>query len=250
MAPSPALFLGNVGATGGNSTGPHAHWEVLKGDKRFPLSQTRKDIGQFIQFRLPGQQVWQPLYSSEKEGFKLNPAAVITSQMGGRLHPTEGVFKEHKGEDYGFPQGTSLRFIGQGGVGSFPNQGTAGNVSVLNTGPYTLKTFHLDKLPGTASTEPLPAVPVLPPPPGGATGSSDLERENDILKAYIYGSKANQKEEEPKRTIQDELKEQLLGSVLSKALNPMSFLSSYNMFDPYMSGFNTGTEQYFKQVFG
>jgi hypothetical protein len=46
------------------------------------------------------------------------------------------------------------------------------------------------------------------------------------------------------------LREQLLGSVLSQALNPPSFLSSYNATDPYMAGFNTGSKDFFAGLLG
>ena len=152
MASGPSLYLGRIGSTG-TSTAPHAHWEVMKDGKRFPLSKARSDIGQYLQFRLPEQEAWQSLYSKQGNDFVLNPAAALTSPMGMRRHPVHGDMREHMGEDYGgFPEGTQLRFLGQGSVATHANRGGAGNVSSLRTGPYELQTFHLSELPGASTT--------------------------------------------------------------------------------------------------
>lgn len=151
MSIGPALYLGRVGSTG-TSTGPHAHWEVMKDGKRFPLSKARTDIGQYLQFRLPDQEDWQSLYSKQGTDFVLNPSATITSPMGMRTHPVHGDQRMHGGEDYGLPEGTQLRFLGPGSVATHANRGGAGNVSSLRTGPYELQTFHLSELPDVATT--------------------------------------------------------------------------------------------------
>ena len=151
MAIGPAIYLGRVGSTG-TYTAPHAHWEVLKDGKRFPLSKARTDIGQYLQFRLPGSEDWQALYSKQADNFVLNPAAVLTSPMGMRTHPVHGDQRMHGGEDYGLPEGTQLRFLGQGSVATHANRGGAGNVSSLRTGPYELQTFHLSELPDASTT--------------------------------------------------------------------------------------------------
>lgn len=151
MAAGPALYLGRVGSTG-TSTGPHAHWEVMKDGKRFPLSKARTDIGQYLQFRKPGASVWENLYSKNGSDFALNPGAVLTSPMGMRTHPVHGDQRMHGGEDYGLPEGTQLRFLGPGSVATYSNRGGAGNVSSLRTGPYELQTFHLSELPDASTT--------------------------------------------------------------------------------------------------
>lgn len=151
MAPGPALYLGKVGTTG-TSTGPHAHWEVMKDGKRFALSQARSDVGQYLQFRKPGASIWENLYSKQGDGFALNPSAALTSPMGMRTHPVHGDQRMHGGEDYGLPEGTQLRFLGPGSVATYSNRGGAGNVSSLRTGPYELQTFHLSELPGSSTT--------------------------------------------------------------------------------------------------
>jgi hypothetical protein len=151
MAVGPALYLGRVGSTG-TATGPHAHWEVMKDGKRFPLSKARTDIGQYLQFRKPGASVWENLYSQNGNDFVLNPGAALTSQMGMRTHPVHGDQRMHGGEDYGLPEGTQLRFLGPGSVATYSNRGGAGNVSSLRTGPYELQTFHLSELPDSSTT--------------------------------------------------------------------------------------------------
>lgn len=151
MATGPALYLGKVGTTG-TSTGPHAHWEVMKDGKRFALSQARSDIGQYLQFKKPGATIWENLYSRQGDGFALNPNAALTSPMGMRTHPVHGDQRMHGGEDYGLPEGTQLRFLGPGSVATYSNRGGAGNVSSLRTGPYELQTFHLSELPGSSTT--------------------------------------------------------------------------------------------------
>lgn len=151
MYSGPALYKGKVGSTG-VSTGPHAHFTLTKDGKEIPLSIARKDIGQYLQFRLPGKEDWQSVYSPENQGFRLNPGTQITSPMGKRVAPTAGASTYHRGEDYAFPEGTSLRFLGQGSISTHAGLGNAGNVSVLRTGPYELQTFHLSELPQASTT--------------------------------------------------------------------------------------------------
>lgn len=151
MYSGPALYKGKVGSTG-TSTGPHAHFELTKDGKRIPLSTARADIGQYLQFRLPGQQDWQSFYTKKASDYLLNPAAPLTSPMGMRKHPVHGDMREHGGEDYGLPEGTQLRFLGEGSVATYANRGGAGNVSSLRTGPYELQTFHLSELPDSSTT--------------------------------------------------------------------------------------------------
>jgi len=200
MSIGPALYLGQVGSTG-RSTGPHSHKEVLdlRTGKRIPLSQARTDLGQNIQFKLPGSQDWQQLYSQTSPGqFQLNPAAPLTSPKGSRIHPVTGQQAYHYGEDYGLPQGTDLRFLGSGSVESIPDYGNAGNVARLKTGDnrYQLDVFHLSKLPGTAKVE------------GQATGEKlNTPDENTTLLLKELISALQPKEE----TFQDQLIARALG---------------------------------------
>lgn len=241
---NPYLSLGTQGATG-VSTGPHFHFEVLKDGKRFPITGARKDVGQYLEVLTPGSKSWSPLFSSEQAGFKLNPAGTITSEMGRRAAPTAGASSDHGGVDIAFAPGTQLRYKGQGSVSTYAGKGAAGNVSTLKTGPYELNVFHLSDLPGAAQNK-IPADQSTPPiaPPAGTDS-----RTEDILKAFLYGaqSKESDKKEE---TIADKLKAQLLGSVISQAIAPTSFLSSYANQDPYMAGFTAGSSDYFKSIYG
>ena len=63
----------------------------------------------------------------------------------------------------------------------------------------------------------------------------------------MYGAQAQK--EKPK-SLEQQLKEQLVGSVLSQALNPTSFLSSYMTQEPYMAGMRAGSTDYFGGLFG
>lgn len=242
-----ALFLGKVGSTGGTSTGPHAHWEVMKDGKRFPLSKARKDVGQYIQFRLPNQQAWQNLYSPEAQGFTLNPAARITSPMGPRTAPSPGASTNHQGEDYGFPEGTSLRFLGQGSVSTHAGMGTAGNVSALRTGPYELQTFHLSELPQSATTRKSDAsTSASPDSEAWAQAYVQNQIENQTQQGKLIDALINVLgEKEKPKSLMDQMKEGLIGNALQQALTPKNFLSQFTGSDPYLQGQQYATSQFF-----
>lgn len=182
----PALYKGKVGSTG-VSTGTHAHFALTKDGKPIPLSIARKDIGQHLQFRLPNKEDWQSVYSPENQSFRLNPATQITSPMGKRIAPTPGASTYHLGEDYTFPEGTSLRFLGQGSISTHAGLGNAGNVSALRTGPYELQTFHLSELPQAAVTRDratAPEAPSLPTP----------DQNTDALMESLFGKQTSLKD--------------------------------------------------------
>jgi murein DD-endopeptidase MepM/ murein hydrolase activator NlpD len=202
MAIGPALYLGRVGSTG-TSTGPHAHWEVLKDGKRFPLSKARSDIGQYLQFRLPNQESWQTLYSKQGDNFALNPAATLTSPLGMRKHPVHGDARLHGGEDYGLPEGTQLRFLGSGSVATHANKGGAGNVSSLRTGPYELQTFHLSELPEASIAKGQRS-------PSGTEEASPKDFQG-LLSGYLLGSLLKG---EPKESLSTQLKRNFIGQLM------------------------------------
>jgi hypothetical protein len=235
------LNLGTEGATG-RTTGPHFHFELTKDRKRIPLNIARKDIGQYLEVLTPGSKSWSPVYGSEQQGFKLNPAGTVTSEMGARKAPTAGASTDHQGMDIAFAPGTQLRFRGTGSVTTNMNAGAAGNVSSLRTGPYQLDTFHLAKVPDAATTR------ATDSPVAAQTASSGQDtRTEDLLKAFLYGRQAQEK---PEKTMEQQLKEQVVGGLISQALNPSSFLSSYATNDPFLSGRSAASGDYFNGIFG
>ena len=244
MAGGSAIYLGKTGATGG-VTGPHGHFEVIKDGKRYGLSKARADLGQKIQFRLPGSEGWQQMYSQGTGGqFQLNPAVGLTEGMGIRaVHPVTGAKNvAHQGEDYSFPEGTDLRFMGGGNVQGLQNVGRAGNISTLRTGPYKLDVFHMSKLPGAASAPESTAIPEAPVLPGGAPAANDT-RTRDIIEAFMYGKTSQQPQKE--KNLADTLKGELIAGALSNALAPQkSFLSSFVTQQPYLMGQAASTANY------
>lgn len=248
MAGNTALFMGNVGTTGG-VTGPHAHFQVYQNGKLIPLSSIRSGIGKNIQFRRPGSEVWEHLY--DPRTLALNPSVPLTDPMGVRsTHPVTGVSNApHTGEDYGLPEGTSLRFLGQGSVTPMENVGRAGNISSAVSGPFKLETFHLKDLPQQASTGNIPlntsmappAAPTLPPPPDAQTRKENSDtRTNDILNAFLYGTKYQDQEvKEPG------FKEGLISNLFQGLLQPRSrFIDNYINQNPYLLGRAASTEDY------
>jgi hypothetical protein len=236
------LNLGRQGATG-VATGPHFHFELKKDGKRIPLNIARKDIGQYLEVLPPGAKNWSSVYGGEKQGFALNPAGTVTSEMGPRKAPAPGASTEHGGMDISFAPGTQLRFRGQGSVATYAGRGAAGNVSSLRTGPYELGVFHLSELPSAATTRPSDAAETV----GAPTDS----RTDDILKAFMYGTQLqNKKEEAAAPSLQDTLKGQIVGGLLSQALNPMGFLDSYRGGNPFLSGKTAATSDYLGGLFG
>lgn len=225
MAIGTALYLGRVGSTG-TSTAPHAHWEVLKDGKRFPLSKARTDIGQYLQFRLPGSEDWQALYSKQADDFVLNPAAALTSPMGMRTHPVYGDQRMHGGEDYGLPEGTQLRFLGQGSVATHANRGGAGNVSSLRTGPYELQTFHLSELPDSSTTR---GKSFSGKPSDSSTPGVDPK---EFLVGYLLGTGFAGS---PKESAETKMKRDLIGQLFqpSRQQNTLDFLMGAG--NPYLA---------------
>ena len=216
MAIGPSIYLGKTGASGG-VRGPHGHFEVIKDGKRYGLSQTRADIGQKIQFRLPGSEIWQQMYSQGVGGrFQLNPAIALTEGMGTRaVHPVTGAKNvAHQGEDYSFPTGTDLRFMGGGKVQGLANVGRAGNISTLHTGPYKLDVFHMSKLPETASALESTTAPEDPQLPGSTTQASNEDSVNKLLEALGIGK-------------QPTLKDMLVSQALNQALQRKQEMSSF-----------------------
>ena len=235
MYSGPALYKGKVGSTG-TSTGPHAHFRLTKDGKEIPLSTARSDIGQYLQFRLPGKEDWQSFYTKGVSGYLLNPAAPLTSPYGMRKHPVHGDMRHHGGEDYGLPEGTQLRFLGQGSVATHANQGGAGNVSSLRTGPYELQTFHLSELPGASTTR----GKVQQDQTGTTTATAEGEEEvtgdafDDLLNSYI----------------ENQLMQQLIQQSTAKAQSPFEKFSQLLTMFPTGAMANPLTDQKQQQKAG
>lgn len=238
---NPYLSLGTQGATG-VATGPHFHFELKKDGKRIPLKIARKDIGQYLEVLTPGAKNWSQLYGGEQQGFALNPAATVTSEMGPRKAPKPGASTEHGGMDIAFKPGTQLRFRGQGSVATHAGLGAAGNVSSLRTGPYELGVFHLSELPNAATTRPTETMV-------GSDGS-ESSRAEDILKAFMYGAQTKKEAPEQELNLLDKIKGELVGNLLSQALNPVSFLSSYQNSNPFLMGQSAATSDYLDGFLG
>jgi len=162
----------------------------------------------------------------------------VTSEFGQRKAPTPGASTFHQGIDIAAPAGTAIKYKG---FGSYkPGQGL-GTISTTDSqgNPYDIQLLHTT--PGktaevAANTTALPT---------GDTSS----RTEDILKAFLYGAQIR-KDEKPEKTLQQELKEQLVGSLLSQALNPTSFLSSYQNSNPFLIGQSAATSDYLDGLLG
>jgi hypothetical protein len=239
MATGPAVYLGRQGSTG-TSTGPHVDVQVYKDGKLFPLSKSRTDIGQYLQYRAPGKEEWTPVFRKQGEEFVQDPGAVLTSPMGMRKHPVHGDYRMHRGEDYAFPEGSQLRFVGQGTVATHANQGGAGNVSSLRTGPYEVRFLHLSELP-TASTTRESDATVRSGYEGTTTQTMPtvqaFNREADIMKSYLFGrhdqfnleTQRMKRDKDEDEDFMTKLKKDLMGNIVSQALNPdpFGFLQQY-----------------------
>ena len=162
----------------------------------------------------------------------------VTSEFGQRKAPTPGASTFHQGIDIAAPAGTAIKYKGSGSYK--PGQGL-GTISTTDSqgNPYDIQLLHTT--PGKAAEVATNTTAL----PTGDTSS----RTEDILKAFLYGAQIR-KDEKPEKTFQQELKEQLIGSLLSQALNPGSFLSSYQNSNPFLMGQSTANSDYLNGLFG
>ena len=244
----PALYLGRQGSTG-DSTGEHFHFTLRdKKGQTIPFSTASTDVGQYLQYRLPGSEEWVNLYKKNPAG-GFTSAPYMQAPTGGSAygmresHPIHGDRRMHYGEDYPLPKGAQLRFLGQGTVSTHAGRGGAGNVSVLRLpSGYELETYHLSELPQATTTRPSDAAETL--------ASSSDSRTDDILKAFMYGKQLQDKGEVSGSSLQDVLKGQIVNQLISQALNPVEFLDSYRGENPFLSGRTAATTDYLSGLFG
>jgi hypothetical protein len=245
----PALYLGRQGATG-DVTGEHFHFKLKKDGKEIPFSTARTDVGQYLQYRVPGSEQWVNMYSKGQDGnFVSAPymqAPTGDSAFGMReKHPVHGDRRMHSGEDYALPPGTQLRFLGQGSVSTHAGLGGAGNVSALRLpSGYELETFHLSELPGAATTrKSTPDQPTTDSSLGALATAFVQQQDNtgrlvDALLEAVEGRK-----EKPK-SLSKQLSEALIGNAISQALTPQNFLGKFMSEDPYIQGGSLATGQF------
>ena len=114
----------------------------------------------------------------------------------------------------------------------------------LATGRTTQGGKLTDVMPGGVLSTPSPATQ-LPP-------NTD-QRTQDVLEAFLHGTqyKLDPREQAaPKETLASNIKKQLVGQVLSQALNPMSFLDAYKTNDPFMQGNALANQDILSGMFG
>lgn len=248
MATGPALYLGRQGATG-DVTGEHFHFTLKKDGRAIPLSTARTDVGQFLQYRVPGSEQWVNLYTKNRDGgFTAAPgmeAPQGNSAFGMReKHPVHGDRRMHYGEDYALPKGTQLRFLGEGSVSTHAGRGGAGNVSALRLpSGYELETLHLSELPKASTTrKSTPGQPATDPSVGLLATAFAQQQDNTgrLVDALLEAVEARKK---PK-TVAQQLSDAIIGNALSNALTPQNFLNKFMGDDAYLQGSSFATGQF------
>jgi hypothetical protein len=167
-----------------------------------------------------------PLVQKQGDQWKWNYP--ITSGFGPRKAPVAGASTYHRGIDLGIdPQNIAY----QGAVTYTPGKGY-GTLSTTDPqgNPYDIKFLH---------TKPGKQASITPQVQTKAPPKQERDtRTEDILKAFMYGAGLRQPETQA-QTLEDQLKGQILGSVISQALTPPDFLSSYMFKNPLMQSTNT-----------
>ena len=239
-------YAGQLGSTG-VSSGPHLHEYVknlITGEYEDPAIHKSK----FLNVRVGPNRV--PKYIQDKSGgLILNPAAglTLTSGYGARDTGIKGASTYHRGRDLAGKEGTPIYIEGDVKFTPRANAGGYGNLATWTTPDqkYELGYGHMKSL--GAASDTAGAVPA-----GQTTTPGTDQRTEDILKAFMYGAQIkNQealKEEEP--TLVERIKGQLVGNLISQALNPTSFLSSYQNENPFLMGQSAATSDYLNGLFG
>jgi len=178
-----------------------------------------------------------PLVQQQGDQWKWN--FPITSRFGPRSAPTAGASTYHEGLDLSIgPENIAYR-----GTGSFTPGKNYGKLSTTDPqgNPYDIEFLHIKP---AVANELASAVPPAQPTP-----ESTSNRTQDILKAFLYGAQM-QGEKKPEKSMKQQLKEQVVGGLISQAMNPMGFLSSFASSDPLLGGQAAATNDYLMGMFG
>jgi murein DD-endopeptidase MepM/ murein hydrolase activator NlpD len=233
-------YFGQSGSTG-RSNGPHGHIyvrDLQTGSYRDPATLRSIQAG----FRI-GQNRIPALIKDEKGGYSINPQSGIT--VTSRFGPRGG--REHQGEDWALPEGTPVYYEGAGTYKPLANQGGYGNLATFTTpdNKYEIGVGHMKSLGKEATVGGV----TLPAAPGAQNAPSDLQRENDILKAYMYGAGIGLPQQEVKKN-KTSFRDQLIGQMIEQALNPASFLPNYVAENPFLQGQSSATSDFLGGLFG
>lgn len=241
----PVGAIANSGEDIFPTTGSHLDVRVKKGGK-YINPMTARTVLQNV---LVGKDR-VPLFKQNQGQF--TPSFTITSPYGERKAPTAGASTFHKGIDIGIPGGTQLVYKGYGTY--TPGEGLGRLQTQVNGDAYELEFLHTK--PGKQAKVDQPQADSAPTPPINSptafTGQDPDSRAKDVLKAFIYGTQlgAGREQEKPRKSFQEQLKEQIVGGILNQAMNPMGFLQQYSSQDPYLMGRRTSNQDYFDQFFG
>lgn len=138
-----------------------------------------------------------------------------------------GKVRRGSGGGYGYfsesldPSGKVIARVGHGNI----DRPEAGDVNVLGAAP------EAPQLPASDQT-------------------NTEQRTKDILEAFLRGTQYQLTEREKPKSPVDYMKQQLVGQVLSQAINPFSFLEDFKGGDPYMQGVSLANQDILSGYFG
>ncbi len=220
------------------SNAPHLHVEVLKNNQRVDPAFARS----FLQNVRYGKQ-GIPIVQQVGNDWKWNLER--TSEFGPRNIGVKDASTDHRGLDLAsstLVPGTELAYHGPGKFEARQGYGALLTSDASGT-PYELRFLHTR--PAAPSQVQAPESGQTPP----FNSPTSSSRESDILKAYIYGLQS-QEEKKPEKSMKQQLKEQVVGGLISQAMNPMGFLSSFASSDPLLGGQAAATNDYLMGMFG
>lgn len=187
--------VGSIAPPGADfaSTGPHLHVGVYDASGKAVNPETARS---FLLNRILVGKDKSPLYGQAKGNWQSNYP--LTSQFGPRTAPTAGASTDHKGADFGIPQGTKLAWLANPGdvYNSDKGFGTIRTTDPQGN-PYTVKLLHTT--PGSVAQAP-GQVPNQPTSQrqaagnvyniyfGGRKNNEDVDPSSDFLSNYLLGS--------------------------------------------------------------